>query len=100
MGAMDLDGIPEFGREFLESDSSITRIGSGSLGGKASGLLRVAREVLSGLNESEFPEFQIDVPTFTVLTTDLFDEFIYSHIISTCFFCFVCFFTFGKYKNF
>jgi len=75
MSAKDIGGIPEFGREFLDTGAGISRIGSGFLGGKAAGLLQVAREVLSGIDEAEFPEFQIDVPTFTVLATDLFDEF-------------------------
>jgi Pyruvate phosphate dikinase, AMP/ATP-binding domain len=75
VGDLNIDGIPEFGREFLGTDTTVTRIGSGALGGKASGLVRVVREVISALDEAEFPEFQIDVPTFTVLTTDLFDEF-------------------------
>ncbi|MBU8870414.1 MAG: PEP/pyruvate-binding domain-containing protein [Gemmatimonadales bacterium] len=67
--------IPVFSREFLGSESSITRIGSGAFGGKASGLIQVNRKVLSELAASEFPEFEVNVPTFTVLATDVFDEF-------------------------
>ena len=50
-------------------------IGGGEIGGKAQGLVRIAREVLAEITEGEFPEFAIRVPNFTVIGTDVFDEF-------------------------
>jgi hypothetical protein len=50
-------------------------IGGGSIGGKAEGLVRIAREVLTELAEGDFPEFAVRVPSFTVIGTDVFDEF-------------------------
>jgi hypothetical protein len=50
-------------------------VGGGGIGGKAEGLVRIAREVLTQIPEGEFPEFSIRVPTFTVIGTDVFDDF-------------------------
>lgn len=53
----------------------ITIVGGGEIGGKAQGLVRIAREVLTQITEGEFPEFTIRVPSFTVIGTDVFDDF-------------------------
>jgi len=53
----------------------ITVVGGGGIGGKAEGLVRIAREVLTEITEGEFPEFALRVPSFTVIGTDVFDEF-------------------------
>jgi len=50
-------------------------IGGGEIGGKAQGLVQIAREVLAGLAEDEYPDFVLRVPPFAVLATDLFDAF-------------------------
>jgi phosphoenolpyruvate synthase/pyruvate phosphate dikinase len=53
----------------------ITRIGQGSLGGKAQGLANI-RDVLNlELDPAEFPGITIDIPPLTVLCTDVFDTF-------------------------
>jgi Pyruvate phosphate dikinase, AMP/ATP-binding domain len=75
MKAVNSSDLPEFGREFLGADLTMTRIGSGALGGKASGLVHVKDSVLSAIADTEFPDFTIAVPTLTVLTTDVFDAF-------------------------
>jgi len=67
--------LPEFGREFLGADQTFTRIGHGDYGGKAAGLDLIREEVLAHLSPDEFPDFNIAVPTLTVLTTELFDSF-------------------------
>jgi len=72
-GASD---VPRFDREFFGAENSFTRIGNGAFGGKASGLLRVREEILSKLDPEEFPYIAVNVPTATVLTTDVFDNFI------------------------
>ena len=50
-------------------------LGGGGIGGKAEGLVRIAREVLTQITEGEFPEFVIRVPSFTVIGSDVFDDF-------------------------
>ena len=75
MKPVDSAILPEYGRKFLEADVTLTRIGSGALGGKASGLVHVRDRVLSDLDASAFPELIVEVPTLTVLTTDVFDAF-------------------------
>ena len=45
------DGILPFDRSFFESDETISRIGSGSLGGKAQGLALVRQLLASRFSE-------------------------------------------------
>ncbi len=73
--AAEASHLPEFGREFLGADQTFTRIGRGEYGGKAAGLDLVREKVLARLSPDEFPDFEIAVPTLTVLTTELFDSF-------------------------
>jgi hypothetical protein len=69
-------GPPRFDRHFFEGRETFTTIGSGALGGKASGL-RAAREVLAGRPASlRFEDLEISVPTLTVIATDVFDLFL------------------------
>jgi len=75
MVPIEASQLPEFGREFLDADQAFTRIGSGRIGGKAAGLLRVRDDVLSGLSDDAFPPFSVAVPTLTILATDIFDRF-------------------------
>ncbi len=67
--------VPRFDREFFDAENSFSRIGSGALGGKASGLLRIREEILSRIGPDESPYIQVAVPTATVLTTEVFDLF-------------------------
>ncbi|MFH1501836.1 MAG: PEP/pyruvate-binding domain-containing protein [Candidatus Eisenbacteria bacterium] len=67
--------LPRFDRSFLESRNTFTRIGEGEIGGKAAGLKLVRDEVLSQLTPTEFPDIEVAVPRLTVLTTELFDDF-------------------------
>jgi hypothetical protein len=68
--------LPRFDRRFFEGIETFTAIGSGALGGKATGL-HAAREVLetrpAGLR---FESLEISVPTLTVIGTDVFDWFL------------------------
>ena len=73
--AAEASHLPEFGRKFLGADQTFTRIGRGEYGGKAAGLDLVREKVLARLSPDEFPDFEIAVPTLTVLTTELFDSF-------------------------
>jgi hypothetical protein len=76
MSAGNQKEIPQFQRRFFGADQTFTRIGDDALGGKAAGLDFVRREVLPRLDPSEFPQFRVDIPTLTVLTTDLFEDFL------------------------
>jgi hypothetical protein len=76
MKGIDSSAVPRFDREFFGGEHAFTRIGSGALGGKATGLLRAREEILSRLDPDDHPYIEVEVPTSTVLTTDLFDAFI------------------------
>ncbi len=68
--------IVDFSIDRLKHDVPFLRIGKGSLGGKARGLLfqqRVLKE--SGIME-KFPDVKIGIPKSVVIGTDYFDEFI------------------------
>ncbi len=68
------DPIPEYGRQFFGTEESFTRIGQGEIGGKASGLLRIRDQILAPFDQTAFPQFEVTVPTLTVITTDIFDS--------------------------
>ncbi len=67
--------ISKFDRSFTENGEPFTRIGSGPLGGKASGLHLIHADILPRLDQGRFPHITVTVPTLTVLTTDLFRSF-------------------------
>jgi hypothetical protein len=64
--------LPPFSRQFFGASATFTRIGSGPVGGKAAGLLSM-RDVVNGIDPP--PRIQIDIPRFTVVTADVFDDF-------------------------
>jgi hypothetical protein len=72
---IDGSSLPRFDREFFGGDHSLTRIGDGELGGKATGLLCIQTEILTRLNADDFPYIEVAVPTATVITTEVFDAF-------------------------
>lgn len=67
--------VPRFGREFFEAEETFTRIGGGELGGKASCLDLARREIVQAIDPSACPGLRLTVPTLTVLTTEVFSEF-------------------------
>ena len=69
-------GFPEFDRRFFESHEDFTRIGTGSLGGKAAGLARIKRALEEWWRPDEHPAFEIGIPRLTVVATDVFDCFL------------------------
>jgi len=75
MATADDRGLPQFGRQFFGATETLTRVGTGELGGKASGLELIHQRILSRLDGVAFPDIQVAVPTLTVLTTHLFDLF-------------------------
>jgi hypothetical protein len=67
--------VPTFDRAFFGAAEAFTRVGAGDLGGKASGLELVRERILARLDGAEFPGVTVEVPTLTVLSTELFDDF-------------------------
>ncbi len=66
--------LPLFDRNFWDGTFRFTRIGSGSIGGKASGLIFIKDLLASNLAEfSNTPEVEINVPTLAVIATGFFD---------------------------
>jgi Pyruvate phosphate dikinase, AMP/ATP-binding domain len=67
--------VPSFDRRFLDGAETFTRVGSGSIGGKAHGLLSIKGILASRLESREGAAFDVRVPTLSVIATDLFDAF-------------------------
>jgi len=64
-----------FRRRFFDSGDRFMAIGGGSVGGKAEGLALFQNILRSSFDLKEFPEFDIDIPTLSVVRTDVFDAF-------------------------
>lgn len=71
--------VEEFDRERFDRSTNFARIGGGSLGGKARGLVFVDGLVARSGIEDEFPGVRIFVPRCTTIGTALFDEFLESN---------------------
>lgn len=69
--------LPVFERKFWDGTFRFTRIGTGAIGGKASGLVLMKDLLASQLPEMGLPPgIEINVPTLAVVATDHFDEFV------------------------
>ena len=68
--------LPFFDRNFFDARAALTRIGSGELGGKAAGLVRLSdalgKAFPHGVGEQPIC---VVIPSLTVLTTSVFDAF-------------------------
>jgi hypothetical protein len=67
--------LPVFDRKFWDGTFHCTQIGSGSLGGKATGLVIIKDLLVDQINPAAFPDVEISVPTMAVIATDCFDQF-------------------------
>lgn len=67
--------MAKFERKFFNSDADFTTIGNGSLGGKAQGLANISRILEETYRQDSFPEISVSIPHMTVLTTEVFDDF-------------------------
>lgn len=67
--------FPPFDRQFFDSVEDFTRIGKGSLGGKASGLAFIYDIIHNGFDHSRFPSVEINIPRLTVICSGHFDSF-------------------------
>ncbi|MEW6413189.1 MAG: PEP/pyruvate-binding domain-containing protein [Candidatus Zixiibacteriota bacterium] len=70
-----VDEIPRFDRDLFGSEEKFTRIGSGSIGGKAAGLAFIKDVLISQLDNGRYKNITVNVPTLTVIGTDVFDLF-------------------------
>ena len=68
--------VPLFERRFFDPSRRITRIGDGSPGGKARGLVTAARILNERRADLEVPGLSLDVPALCVLATSVFDAFL------------------------
>ena len=69
-------GLPAFDRNFWDGTFSFTRIGSGSLGGKAGSLVFVKDLLGQAVDAASYPGVEVNVPTMAVIATDCFSDFI------------------------
>lgn len=70
---MDSSKIPVFNRDLFGAKETLTRIGEGSIGGKAAGLFFIKDKILSQIKTTG--DITVNIPVMTVLATDVFDEF-------------------------
>jgi hypothetical protein len=68
-------GFHHFDRRFLESDEDFSVIGSGALGGKATGLAFIKAILADGVPRGTFPDVEVNIPRLAVLGTDVFVQF-------------------------
>jgi CheY-like chemotaxis protein len=68
--------VADFSRDKYEPLVKVSRIGGGSLGGKARGLAFVNRLINDSDLEEKFPGVRVSVPSCVVLGTDIFDDFL------------------------
>ncbi len=67
--------ISDFDKELFEPTNSISRIGGGSLGGKARGLGFFNTLINSYSIQDHFENVHISVPPAVIIATDIFDQF-------------------------
>jgi CheY-like chemotaxis protein len=67
--------ISEFNRESFDEYFTITRIGDGSIGGKARGLAFLDSLIKRNHLYNDFEGIEITIPKTVVICTDVFDEF-------------------------
>ena len=69
--------LPYFDRKFWNGQFRSTQIGTGSIGGKANGLVAI-KDLLSQhlARWTRDPDVEISVPTFAVIATNFFGEFL------------------------
>lgn len=67
--------MAEFARKFFDAEDIFTFIGRGRPGGKAQGLINILSIINANFDFSKFQELSISIPRMTIITTDLFDEF-------------------------
>jgi hypothetical protein len=69
--------LTPFDRKLVDARGIFTYIGSGAIGGKAQGLAFIKEALISRINPDDFSGISVTIPTLTVLTTDIFDNFMH-----------------------
>jgi hypothetical protein len=72
---MPQEQFVDFGRNFLDPETPLTRIGHGELGGKAHGLASIRGVLNASVDPNRFPGITVDIPPMAVLCTNVFDIF-------------------------
>jgi CheY-like chemotaxis protein len=67
--------IAKFDKTNFDEYQTFSRIGEGSIGGKARGLAFINRIIKNNKLFNKFPDVLITIPRTVVLSTDIFDEF-------------------------
>ncbi|OFY64848.1 MAG: phosphoenolpyruvate synthase [Bacteroidetes bacterium RBG_13_43_22] len=67
--------IAKFDKSTFDEYQIFSRIGEGSIGGKARGLAFINRMIKNNKLFNKFPDVLITIPRTVVLSTDIFDEF-------------------------
>lgn len=70
------DDVPRFERRLFDPSRRISRIGDGSLGGKARGLATAARVLAERREAIATPGLVVDVPALVVVATSVFESFL------------------------
>jgi hypothetical protein len=68
-------GVPKFDPKTFGTEHSIARLGSGSVGGKAGGLLQIQNEILPRFDAAKFEGVAVELPRAVVIATEVFSEF-------------------------
>jgi hypothetical protein len=71
--------VPPFDRRFFDGTEQFTCIGSGEFGGKAHTLLAVKDLLAAAVEGRARRQFEVQVPTLTVIATDMFEIFMDSN---------------------
>lgn len=71
--------IAKFDKTSFDEYHIFSRIGDGSIGGKARGLAFINRIIKNNKLYNKFPDVLITIPRTVVLSTDIFDEFMESN---------------------
>ena len=72
---ISVNDLPRFDRDFFGSTDSISYIGSGSIGGKASGLAFIKNKLVSFFEDNPFRGIDVIIPRMVIIATDVFDSF-------------------------
>lgn len=76
MGTSTARKIQPFRRRCEGAGPRIAQLGTGEVGGKAAGLLFLRDEVVDRLDSSRYPGIHVDIPSLTVIGTDVFEAFL------------------------
>src|SRR5215471_10094209 len=71
--------LPPFDRSFWDRQFRFTRLGTGSLGGKANGLVFIRGLLSQAVDADHDSSMEVSVPTMAVIATDCFADFVESN---------------------